>query len=144
METFLYTWNPKRWPWSELEEDLRRIHEFGSVNIRWSCGSRRKLPVASRIFLIRVGTNQNGIIGSGYTTSKVFYDTHWGKDKALRGLKAHYTYLRFDVLSKSPLISLDELQKLPFSVFRWTYENSGVRIPDEMADLLEREWVART
>ena len=67
MATYLFAWNPKLWPWPELDRECSRARRRGFVDIRWSSGRARQIEPGSRAFLIRLGVPPKGVIGSGHT-----------------------------------------------------------------------------
>lgn len=146
METFLFAWNPKNWEWKDedLTNQVLRVADTGSAEDRWSCGNRTKLPVDSRFFLIRLGQEPKGIVGSGRTASDPYLAPHWDPELARQGKEGLFVDLEFEFLSKQPLIGWDELQQSPFSEFSWGIQASGVRIPDGIAERLERVWARRS
>ena len=66
MNTYLIVWNPKRWTWDYIEESIEQFEKFGRCSERWSCGNAKSIKPGDRIFLIKVGTEPKGIIGSGF------------------------------------------------------------------------------
>lgn len=126
MSAYLLVWNPKVWRWSRLRQNLKKFAREGSLSFSWSCGNRRTLPVGSRVFLIRLGEEPKGIVGSGWTVSEPFSD---------QGLNVKFV---FDTLHEKPLLSLGELQKM--SRFHWSSQASGIEIPDETTSKLEKAW----
>lgn len=146
MATFLFAWNPNKWDWKEAEltKQVLKVAATGSAEDRWSCGNRKDLPVDSRFFLIRLGKEPRGIVGSGQTTSDPEFGPHWDPALKRRGKEALYVDLKFDFLSKEPLITWDELQEPPYSNVSWGIQASGVLLPEAVADELERLWQRRT
>lgn len=146
MATFLFAWNPKKWDWKEgeLTKRVLKVAATGSAEDSWSCGNRKDLPVGSRFFLIRLGKEPKGIVGSGQTTSDPQPGPHWDAALERQGKEALYVDLKFDFLSKEPLIRWDELQKSPYSNVSWGIQASGVLLPDSVADDLEKLWQRRT
>jgi 5-methylcytosine-specific restriction protein A len=144
--TFLFAWNPNKWHWKDddLTNQVLRVADTGSAEDSWSCGNRKELPVGSRFFLIRLGQEPKGIVGSGYTTSDPEIGPHWDSILARQGKEGLFVDLDFDFLSKQPLISWNELQRSPFSKFSWGIQASGVRLPETIALQLERLWTRRT
>lgn len=146
MATFLFAWNPKKWKWkeNELTKQVLAVAASGSAADSWSCGNRKDLPIGSRFFLLRLGLEPKGIVGSGITTTDPELGPHW--DAALRrqGKEALYVDLEFDFLSKEPLVMWDELQEAPYSKVSWGIQASGVMLPDAIADELETLWSRRT
>lgn len=146
MATFLFAWNPKKWDWreGELTKQVLKIAATGSAEDSWSCGNRKDLPVGSRFFLIRLAKEPKGIVGSGQTTSDPELGPHWDAVLKRQGKEALYIDLKFDFLSKEPLITWDELRKSPYSNISWGIQASGVLLPDAVAAELEKLWHRRT
>lgn len=126
MSAYLLVWNPNVWPWSRLRQDLKKFTQEGTLSFSWSCGNRRNWPVGSRVFLIRLGVEPKGIVGSGWTVSEPISD---------KGLHVEFV---FDTLHERPLLSLGELHKM--SNFHWSSQASGIEIPDETISKLENAW----
>jgi 5-methylcytosine-specific restriction protein A len=49
-KTFLFGWNPKRWTWETLEQDIEQVDLTGKCNQRWSCGNTKSMQPGDRIF----------------------------------------------------------------------------------------------
>lgn len=139
VETILLAWNPKKWPWLDLPDEIRSLHEHGSLDERWGCGNRKNVPVGSRFFLIRLGAAPKGIIGSGWTTAKPYTESDSDSDRGRRR-EAKYVDIAFDRLHDVPPISLAVLQKKPFGSFHWITQTSGITIPAEISARLEKLW----
>ena len=144
MPTYLFAWNPSRWEWKDLHTDAAKVLHTGHVDGRWSSGNTKDLPEGSRFFLIRLGVEPKGIVGSGVTLSAPTYSPHWNSARAAKGEEALYCDIRFDFLSKEPLIRWEELVAPPFASFRWGIQSSGIRIPERTSGELERLWEERT
>ena len=144
--TVLFAWNPKKWDWKEdeLTKQILKLAETGTAEDTWSCGNRKDLPIGSRFFVIRLGLEPKGIVGSGLTTSKPEEGPYWAPAHARAGKTALYVDLKFDFLAKEPLIEWEELQELPYSSFSWGIQASGVQLPEIVAAALELLWRRRT
>lgn len=143
MATYLFVWNPKRWhQWDDLDQEIEQVGIAGRADSTWSTDNRTNLPSGSRFFLIRLGVEPKGIMGSGVTSSEPYADRHWDPDRHTD--KAHYVDLWFDFLSRDVLVTWSELRKPPFSSFDWAARSSGLEIPERVADALERIWQERT
>ena len=142
MRTYLFAWNPKRWNWEDLDEQLEQVSVAGHADDRWSTGVTKDLPPQSRFFLIRLGEEPKGIMGSGLTLSAPYLGPHWDPN-AEAGAQALFADIRFDFLSREILVAWEELQKPPFSPFHWGTQASGIRIPESIADALEAVWRTR-
>lgn len=144
METLLLAWNPDRFPWGGLKDELSEIRRKGQVTDSWSVGNRTTLKAGSRFFLIRLGVEPRGLVGSGWTTSDSFAAPHWDPDKAAKGGTTRYADIYFDALEELPIIPMDELRQPPFSNVHWSTQISGIQIPSPVAQALESLWAQRT
>ena len=144
METILLAWNPDKFPWGDLRDELAKVKQDGRATDRWSVGNRRNLESGARFFLIRLGSKPRGLVGSGWITSKPFEASRWDVLKSERGEKARYVDIFFDELKEAPLISMDELLSPPFGDVHWSTQMSGITIPAEVAEQLETLWKRKT
>lgn len=130
MSAYLLVWSPKVRSWPRRHQDLKKFKRDGSLSSSWSCGNRRTLPVGSRVFLIKLGEEPKGIIGSGWTVSEPY--PYKGR---------YFVDFVFDTLNESPVLSLSELQRL--SSFNWLVQGSGIEMPDKTTTGLEKAWRKR-
>ena len=144
MHTYLFAWNPSRWDWEGLDQDILQINKRGYLDGDWSIGNRKNMPIGSRFFLIRLGPGEKGIIGSGVTTSEPYYGNAWEQSAGKSRRKSLYVNLRFDSLSKKPLIKWQELEGSPLSSFHWSIQAGGIHVPSKIAVPLERLWRQKT
>jgi Domain of unknown function (DUF6438) len=145
--TYLLTWNPeKAYKWEDLHDCIDDVRDHGFYATAWSCGRNRRITAGDRVFMMRQGHasgERRGVFASGWATSSVYEQEHWDASEARRGKLALYVPIRLDVLLDS-----DSERILPRSVLRedplaggpWDARTGGVRIPDEIAAELEREW----
>ncbi|WP_460983283.1 HNH endonuclease [Spirosoma fluminis] len=139
MKTYLFVWNPKRWNWDTLEDDITEVNETGNCPESWSCGVNKSITEGDRAFLIRVGVEPKGIIGAGFVTSQPFPDRHWNGDNR----EAFYVDIDFETLlnpDKEPILSLELLKTGKLSSQNWTPQASGISIKPELVDELEALW----
>ena len=54
---------------------------------RWSCGNTKQIEKGDRVFLIRLGIEPKGIIGSGWVVKPPYFDQHWDSQKLAEGKK---------------------------------------------------------
>lgn len=144
MATYLLVWNPNRWFWADLPDVVQRIGRGEPLIRRWSCGSNKRIAPGDRVFLIRLGREPRGIIGSGTITDGSFEDVHWHPERAHQGRTTRYIRFQFDALldpEKEPILWRERLRsEAPFSQMHWDTRCSGVRIPDDVAVALEHAW----
>jgi hypothetical protein len=145
-ETILLTWNPNRFPWESLEQDVKNVRQgltgdaIGSE--RWSVGIRRAIPKGSRFFMLRQSVSPKGIIGSGHTTSDVFEAAHFDES---RDEPARYVSLKWDQLlepKKEGCLDVQSFTERELRAVHWTPQSSGNPMKAEAASLLEGKWAA--
>ncbi|HEV2223677.1 MAG TPA: hypothetical protein VGR84_11805 [Candidatus Acidoferrales bacterium] len=113
MATYLFVWNPKRWhQWNDLDQEIEQVGITGRADSRWSTGNRKDLPIGSRFFLIRLGTEPKGIMGSGVTSSEPYSGPHWDPSRPTE--QASYVDLWFDFLSRDVLVTLSDFKSPHF------------------------------
>ena len=144
VSAYLFAWNPKRWTWNDLDAQIEQVGVSGHTDDRWSSGNTKQIPAGIRFFLIRLGVEPKGIIGSGVTLSAPDFGPHWDEERAASGDETLYCDIRFDYLSDGVLITWEELQQPPFSSFRWGVQASGISIPTLVSEALEELWQSRT
>ena len=145
MKTWLFTWNPDRWAWDDditgYKEMKNDIDEVGFAYGKWSCGVNKSIVEGDRIFLIRLGRKERGIVASGYAASGVLEGIHWDIDKRAEGKKARRIYIKFDHIidDMDKILKYDDL-KIISDTMAWSAQASGISIPDDVAEKLEIEW----
>ncbi len=143
MGTYLFAWNPDDWPWEDLPEMLEKIKTGKAQRDQWSIGKYKKPGPGDRFFLIKLGEEPKGLIGSGHITSKPFEDTHYADRKK----RCNYVSIEFDFLvdgRKTVVISRKALiETEPFNKQHWDTQSSGISIRDEVCTALEPLWLSR-
>lgn len=139
MATFLLTWNPKKWNWQTLDDDLDTYRTEGLWVTSWSCGNRKSLTPGDRFFLLKQGpVKPVGIFASGFVASKPEAARHF----TVRNKKANYIGIDGDVLldPRKDVLPRSLLDRAPFSTVHWNTQSGGIRIPDNVAVRLEDIW----
>ena len=139
MKTFLFAWNPKKWDWTTLEQDIEEIENAGKTTKMWSVVSHKKIQPGDRAFLMRLGQEPKGIMAAGFVCSPPFLSKHWsGEDKLVNRVM-----IEFEVILNSnsePLLGLDFLNTGNLVKGNWTPQASGTEINSEIANELETVW----
>ncbi|MCP4141370.1 MAG: HNH endonuclease [Chloroflexi bacterium] len=139
MGAFLFIWNPGKWKWHDLDEKINILRNTSSVSDTWSCVSHKKIKEGDRAFLLRLGEEPKGIIGSGYIASYPFLQEHWGgKDKLI-----YKVVIEFDVLinaTREPILDIDILSHGNLARQTWLSQSSGISIKQEVINELEDVW----
>jgi 5-methylcytosine-specific restriction protein A len=144
MATYLLNWNPNRFDWFDLEEDIAELTELGWVESRWSCGVTKNIQPGDRFFLMRLGQTPKGIVGSGWIISAPFEAPHWDDSLAELGRYTRFVDIIFDSLlnaDSEQILELDFLKNDPvLSQMNWLSQASGVRIPEHVTEELQNKW----
>lgn len=146
MATYLLTWNPLRFDWTDIEEEIAELQEIGWLDGRWSCGNNKSIQPGDRFYLIRLGNQvfNKGIVGSGYIISKYYEAPHWVDGDERPTGPALYVDVRFDTLLDAEvekILEIEELKNDPILMqMHWSTQRSGVRIQDNIVEELQRRW----
>lgn len=133
MQTILLAWNPEKFKWGDLQDELTSVKNKDSKHNRWSVGNaRHAVKNGDRFFLVRLGSAPTGIVANGSIISAPYEAPHWNG----AGGVALYVDIVFEHLNETPVISWEELQESPLSEFRWGIQQSGVRVPSPIAEEL--------
>lgn len=139
MATYLLTWNPKKWNWETLDDDLDTYRTEGLWVSSWSCGNRKTISADDRVFLIKQGPQKpRGIFASGYVTHGPKTARHF----ADRSKQANYVDIDFDVLldPRTDVLPRERLDRAPFSSVNWGTQSGGIEIATNVASRLEDIW----
>lgn len=139
MATYLLTWNPEKWEWEDLQDDIATLARQGFLEFRWSSGVTKKINPNDRLFLIKLGKPPRGIVASGWAVSNVKRDAHF-KDKSKKAL---YIRLSFDTIldPKKKIFPIEILlTDNKFRKMHWTPQASGTTISKDVAKQLEKDW----
>jgi 5-methylcytosine-specific restriction protein A len=139
MATYLLTWNPKKWDWETLDDDLDTFRTEGLWVTSWSCGRRKAIFSEDRVFLIKQGPQRpRGIFASGYVTHGPTTACHFTD----RQKQATYVDIEFDVLldPRADVLPREQLDRAPFASVNWGTQSGGITIVQDVAILLEDIW----
>ena len=98
MATYLFTWNPRKWDWKNLDQQVKICNRAGHVLEGWSCGLRKNIQPGDRAFMLCQGKGPRGIMASGRVVTDREEHRHWDKSKAKLGRKATVVDIDWDVL----------------------------------------------
>jgi len=127
MKTFLFAWNPNKWEWSNQKNLIAQLPKQKPVQV-WATVSIKNIQIGDRFLLVKVGNIdklEKGIIGSGSIISHPYKDKDFLKNAKIR----HFVKLKFDLLSDTTFISLNELEAV-FPNQKWTIQGSGILIKE--------------
>ena len=70
-ESLVLLWNPDRWSWSTISNDVVRIDERGYHIESWKVSSASRIRVGMPCFVLRTSKDPRGIIASGVVLSLI-------------------------------------------------------------------------
>jgi len=139
---WLFTWNPNKWAWEDINDVIAQTAEGKSVVIQWSCGNSAVAP-GDKAWMVRVGSPPKGIMATGNVITAPYENAHWDSAKAASGKTASYVDIEFirvlDVY-KDSFLTLDDLASITLDKQTWTPQSSGIEIKARSAGLLEKLW----
>lgn len=139
MKTYLFTMNPTRWYWDDLDHTIDLIRKRGHVSESWSAASHKKIQPGDRAFLMRLGVEPRGIIGSGFVTSEPYLAPPCSGENKLR----YRVKIDFEVLlnpDREPILSFELLKLGNLEHVNWSPRSSGIEIPPKHVYELEALW----
>lgn len=120
--------------------DLRQanISNGLDVDFDWSVFEHEKIHEGDRVFWVKLGYGQTGIVASGY----VIGEPYEGEDWSGKGRETYYVNFEPDVMLNPdtlPILSTQTLsEKIPD--FEWNKGHSGMVLSSEQAKKLEKLW----
>ena len=130
MATYLFVWNPKRYPLLDFMEEIRAAKVENGI-LRWSCGSRHDVSAGDRAYLIRLGLAPKGIVAGGTIRCAPFKAPHWDPKKATMGEIASYV----DVEKVDPIRDLLPVCPNCHAVI---HNQGELRTPEEVRSMLKQ------
>lgn len=110
---------------------------------RWSCGNTKQIGKGDRVFLIRLGKEPKGIVGSGWVFKPPYFDTHWDIQKQAEGREGLFVMCEWERILNPMFdvpLPIDKLPRWDTGVRSWTPQSSGVQIPPRIVSELEALW----
>lgn len=133
LDTYLLTWNPRRWHWEELEELARQTAAGGPVDLTWSSGNTKSIVSGDRVFLFRCGKDPRGILAAGWAASDCYEGPHWDETLADQGVTKNVIDVRFDRIlnpESDEILALERPRAGQLSLVPWTNPND-ILMPDD-------------
>ncbi|MEE8118181.1 MAG: hypothetical protein V3T39_01355, partial [Gammaproteobacteria bacterium] len=146
MATYLFSWDPNKWDWRNIKEQSDSVANGSPVSRPWNCGDARRIFVGDRVYLIRQSKEPRGIFATAEVTRGSYEATNIDVQDAVHGKNTLVVDIQFEMLvnaAKKVGISRTDLGKGAFSKFQWDIKKSGEKIPDNIAEALEKEWESK-
>lgn len=137
MKAYLFGWNPIKFAWVDIDTDIKKLANTGTLIDNWSVASHKSIQPGDRAYLVRLGAEPKGIFGSGFINS--------APHLAVRNGRQHYRIdIALDVLlnpEKESILSFDILKTGALGEQNWTPQASGISIRPQLVDELESVWL---
>jgi hypothetical protein len=142
----IVTWNPDgegTWRQVGYREAIERTARGQVVKEDWSTGTRKTgVGRGDRVFMLQQGDHGRGIIASGSALGEIRQDKHWRRDRPDE--LANTVDVQWEhVVWVEDALPRDVLERELPAKHRWLLQGSGVLIPGELADPLEKLWSSR-
>ncbi|MES2279559.1 MAG: hypothetical protein V4592_26230 [Bacteroidota bacterium] len=137
MKAYLFGWNPIKFEWTDIDEDIKQLKATGIYTDNWSVASHKTIQPGDRAYIVRVGVEPKGIFASGYISSEPYLAFR-------KGRHYHRIEINLDVLlnpDKERILTLDILKTGNLAAQTWTPQASGISIRPELVDELEGVWL---
>ena len=136
MKAYLFGWNPIKFKWEDIDDDIQKLASGEKFEENWSVASHKTIQPGDRAYVVRVGVEPKGIFASGIVSSEPYVAFRKGR---------HYFRINitFDVLlnpNKEQILILDILKTGNLAAQTWTPQASGISIRPELVDELEGVW----
>lgn len=143
-KSVILKWNPSfsSYPMSGFIQLIygfakKDYYECGD-HMDWSVWDYDKIKVGDRVYWVKVGYGQIGIVGSGVVTSEPYKSEDWSG----KGRITYYVDFIPNVLLNPdtvPILTCEELQRA-IPDFEWSKGHSGLVLNDDQAQNLDTLW----
>jgi len=125
MKAYLFGWNPIKFKWEDIDDDIQKLASGEKFEENWSVASHKTIQPGDRAYVVRVGVEPKGIFASGIVSSEPYVAFRKGR---------HYFRINitFDVLlnpNKEQILILDILKTGNLAAQTWTPQASGIFHP---------------
>ncbi|KPJ94137.1 MAG: hypothetical protein AMJ53_05880 [Gammaproteobacteria bacterium SG8_11] len=137
--SYLFTWNPDKYVWANMDNTAREIDQNGFAERTWSTGARREVYRDDRVYLMRQG-KEPGIVGFGVIVGEISEQPHWDEERRKKNETYWCVPVRWSVLAERPILTREELEKGTTETDLWKSQAGGVEIKEEVMQRLEPLW----
>jgi hypothetical protein len=137
MKAYLFGWNPIKFKWTDIDDDIKKLKQTGKLEDNWSVASHKTIQPGDRAYIVRLGLEPRGVFASGYISSQPYLASR-------KGRIYHRVNIEFDVLlnpDKERILTFDILKTGNFAEQTWAPQASGISIRPHLVDELEGVWL---
>ncbi|MFD0763713.1 hypothetical protein ACFQZI_02530 [Mucilaginibacter lutimaris] len=136
-KAFLFGWNPIKFKWEDIDEDIAKLKATGELVDNWSVASHKTISIGDRAYLVRLGAEPRGIFGSGHIESEPYLASRNGRTH-------HRINIGIDALlnpDKERILTFDILKTGNLAEQTWAPQASGISIRPQLVEELEGVWL---
>ncbi len=137
MRAYLFGWNPVKFKWEDIDDDIQTLNQTGTFEDNWSVVSHKTIQAGDRAYIVRVAVEPKGIFASGTVTSAPY-------PAVRRGRSYFRINIALDILlnpDKERILTLDILKTGNLAAQMWTPQASGIAIRPQLVDEIEGVWL---
>ncbi|MEO7211284.1 MAG: hypothetical protein ABIX36_00675 [Mucilaginibacter sp.] len=137
MKAYLFGWNPLKFAWADMNDDIQKLKTTGTLVDNWSVASHKVIQVGDRAYIVRLGVEPKGIFASGVISSEPYVAFR-------KGRHYHRIEIAIDTLlnpDKEPILTMDILKTGNLAMQTWSPQASGISIHPELVDEVEGVWM---
>lgn len=140
MSTVILKWNPSfsSYPMFGYLQELRALTNDEETDFNWSVWDHEKIDIGDKLYWVKLGYGQTGIVASGRVTSKPYLGKDWsGKDR-----ETYYVDFELDIMINPdtlPILTNEELSR-EIPDFDWAKGHSGLVLNEQQAKKLDALW----
>jgi hypothetical protein len=136
MKAYLFGWNPVKFKWADIDDDIKKLKTTGELTDNWSVASHKSIEPGDRAYIVRLSLEPKGIFASGYISSEPYLASR-------KGRIYHRINISLDVLlnpDKERILTFDVLKTGSLAEQTWTPQASGISIRPHLVDEVEGVW----
>ncbi len=137
MKAYLFGWNPLKFAWADMDDDIKKLKTTGNLVDNWSVASHKTIQIGDRVYIVRLGVEPKGIFASGVISSEPYIAFQ-------KGRHYHRIEISIDTLlnpDKELILTMDILKTGDLAAQTWSPQASGISIKPQLTDELEGVWL---
>lgn len=142
MAAYLFTWDPTKWDWRNLREQSDQVGRGASVVRQWSCGTNRRISNGDTVYFIRQGREPRGLFARAEVVRGSYEAANADVQDASRGRNTLVVDVRFTDLADAvnKVVVPRHALSAKFGKVLWDIKESGVKLPEPVAEALDQVW----
>src|SRR5882672_240599 len=136
----LLVWDPRAYPFPEIEEYAETIEKQGFCDFSWSTGNALVISPGGKVFLVKREDEPSGLVAVGEVQAAVTEAPQWDPVKQASGQTSPLAPVRWKALSREPFLVRARLENELGNLSSWLREPAGTLLPIDVTQKLEELW----